>query len=78
MMSRAGREHDCIHRLTARQRQVLTLVAEGRSNSAIARRLGISERGTVQHMSNIYAALGLPDTEDDHRRVLAVLRFLAR
>lgn len=78
MLARASREDIGIDRLTARQRQVLTLIAEGRSNAAIAERLGVSERGIVQHASNIYAELGLADTTDDHRRVLAVLRFLAR
>ena len=77
MLSRATHEHGSVERLTRRQREVLALVAEGRTNAAIAERLGISERAIVQHASNIYTELGLPDNGDDHRRVLAVLRFLA-
>ncbi len=62
--------------LTHRQIEVLALVAEGRSNAAIAARLAISERGVVQHLTNIYTQLGLRPGDDDHRRVLAVLRYL--
>lgn len=65
-----------LERLTPRQREVLALLAEGRSNAAIAARLVISEKAVVQHVSNIYDALGLPTRDDDHRRVLAVLRYL--
>ena len=65
-----------VDRLTARQRQVLQLVAEGRTNSAIADVLRVSERGVVQHLSNIYSQLGLAPAADDHRRVLAVIRYL--
>lgn len=77
MLSRATHEHGAVERLTARQRQVLALVAEGRTNASIAAQLGVSERAVVQHASNIYAELGLPDGGDSHRRVLAVLRYLA-
>jgi len=63
--------------LTPRQRQVLGLMAEGRSNAAIAERLGVTEKAVVRHVSHVYDALGLPDGRDDHRRVLAVLRHLA-
>jgi DNA-binding NarL/FixJ family response regulator len=63
--------------LTERQREVLTLMAEGRSNAAIADRLGITEKAVVRHVSHVYDALGLPEGRDDHRRVLAVLRHLA-
>ena len=63
--------------LTERQREVLHLMAQGMSNAAIARHLVVSEKAVVQHCSNIYAALGLPARPDDHRRVLAVLRYLA-
>jgi DNA-binding NarL/FixJ family response regulator len=66
-----------VERLTGRQQQVLALVAQGRTNAAIASRLGITERAVVQHTSNIYAELGLPTGADDHRRVLAALRYLA-
>jgi DNA-binding NarL/FixJ family response regulator len=64
--------------LTARQREVLELMAAGRSNAAIAGQLVISEKAVVKHASQIYDRLGLPLNSDDHRRVLAVNRFLAR
>jgi DNA-binding NarL/FixJ family response regulator len=62
--------------LTAREHDVLALMAEGRSNSAIADRLAVSERGVEKHISNIFSKLGLPPSESDHRRVLAVLAYL--
>lgn len=77
MMARVSRDVTAVERLTARQRQVLGLIAEGRTNAAIAERLGVSERGITAHITNIYAQLGLPDGTDHHRRVLAVLKFLA-
>jgi DNA-binding NarL/FixJ family response regulator len=64
--------------LTGRQREVLALMAEGRSNAAIAADLSISEKAVVKHASQIYDRLELPPSPDDHRRVLAVNRFLAR
>ena len=64
--------------LTGRQQEVLALMAEGWSNAAIARRLFVTERAVIQHVSNIYDQLGLPVTEHDHRRVLAVLCYLDR
>lgn len=70
------RRDDGVARLSVRRREVLGLVAEGRSNAAIARRLGISEKAVVAHVSGIYETLGLPDDPDDHRRVLAVVRYL--
>ena len=78
MMTRARHTWHDVDRLTDRQREVLALLAEGRSNAAIADRLGLKERGAVQHISNIYEVLGLDDDDDDHRRVLAVLRYLSR
>ncbi len=71
------REPDGLAVLTHRQREVLALMAEGLSNAAIARRLFVTEKAVVQHCSNIYAALDLPPTPDEHRRVLAVLRLVA-
>lgn len=77
MISRARQRHGGLEGLTSRQREVLAAMAQGRSNSSIARLLHISEKAVVQHVSHIYAALDLPDTPDDHRRVHAVVRFLA-
>jgi DNA-binding NarL/FixJ family response regulator len=62
--------------LTAREREVLQLVAEGRSNQAIADALVITLRSAEKYISSIFSKLGLPDTGGEHRRVLAVLRFL--
>lgn len=77
MMARAQRGFAPLQRLTARQREVLALVAEGCSNLAIAARLSVSEKAVVQHVSRIYDALDLPLDTNQHRRVLAVLRFLS-
>jgi DNA-binding NarL/FixJ family response regulator len=62
--------------LTAREREVLQLIAEGLSNPAIAERTGITLRSTEKYVSRLFQKLGLPDTGGEHRRVLAVLRFL--
>ena len=62
--------------LTAREREVLQLVAEGRSNQGIADALSITLRSAEKYVSSIFTKLGLPDTGGEHRRVLAVLRFL--
>jgi DNA-binding NarL/FixJ family response regulator len=62
--------------LTAREREVLGLMAEGRSNGAIARSLVISERAVEKHVGGIFTRLDLPPSDADHRRVLAVLRYL--
>ena len=62
--------------LTGRERSVLALMAEGRSNSAIAARLFLSERTVESHVSSIFGKLSLEDTADDHRRVLAVIAYL--
>ncbi|MDQ6776778.1 MAG: response regulator transcription factor [Actinomycetota bacterium] len=77
MVARARRDDDAIDQLTPRQAEVLALIAEGRSNAAIARRLVITEKAVVQHVSHIYNELGLTLSADDHRRVLAVARYLA-
>jgi DNA-binding NarL/FixJ family response regulator len=63
-------------RLTAREREILELMAEGRSNSAIAQRLFVSEKAVGKHCTSIFAKLDLTPSEDDNRRVLAVLAYL--
>ena len=72
----ASRRTDGLAELTARERDVLALMAEGRSNSAIAAILVVSERAVEKHVSNIFSKLGLAPSDADHRRVLAVLRYL--
>jgi DNA-binding NarL/FixJ family response regulator len=72
----ASRHADALGALTARERGVLALIAEGRSNSAIAGHLRVSERAVEKHISNIFSKLGLPPSDSDHRRVLAVLAYL--
>ncbi|MEU4621385.1 response regulator transcription factor [Actinoplanes sp. NPDC023801] len=61
--------------LTAREREVLGLMAEGRSNGAIAAKLFVGEKAISKHISSIFTKLGLPPSDDDHRRVLAVLAY---
>jgi DNA-binding NarL/FixJ family response regulator len=70
------RHRDPLSALSAREREVLALVAEGRSNTAIARRLVVSEAAVGKHVGNILAKLHLPQTDDTNRRVLAVLTYL--
>jgi DNA-binding NarL/FixJ family response regulator len=72
----ANRQASALGALTAREHDVLALMAEGRSNSAIAGRLAVSERAVEKHISNIFSKLGLPPSDSDHRRVLAVLAYL--
>jgi DNA-binding NarL/FixJ family response regulator len=67
---------DPLDRLTARERQVLALMAEGRSNGGIASTLVISESAVAKHVNSIFTKLDLASADTDHRRVLAVLRFL--
>ena len=78
MVGRSARDDGRVDRLTPRQLQVLGLIAEGRSNLAIAHRLAITEKAVARHAAQIYDTLGLPPSLDDHRRVLAVVRFLDR
>lgn len=77
LLARATKISGPVGKLTPRQLDVLGLMAEGRSNSYIAARLGSSEKAVVHHTSNIYDAFDLPVAADDHRRVLAVVRYLA-
>jgi len=71
-----SRRDDPLSALTPRERDVLGAMAEGRTNVGIATLLGISEGATEKHISNIFGKLELPDSENDHRRVLAVLTYL--
>jgi DNA-binding NarL/FixJ family response regulator len=67
---------DAVSRLTTREREVLELMAEGRSNAAIAESLVVTAGAVEKHITNIFAKLDLPACDDDHRRVLAVLAYL--
>ncbi|XVV07685.1 response regulator [Actinosynnema sp. CA-248983] len=71
-----ARRSDPLERLSPREREVLALLAEGRSNTAIARDLVVSEAAVGKHVGNILAKLGLPPDDDTNRRVLAVLTYL--
>jgi DNA-binding NarL/FixJ family response regulator len=73
---RASRRNDTLATLTPRERDVLALMAEGRSNAAIAEILVVSDRSVEKHTGNIFSKLGLAPSDADHRRVLAVLRYL--
>ncbi|MFD7878148.1 response regulator [Streptomyces sp. NPDC059766] len=70
------RRRDPLQRLTPREREVLALIAEGRSNGSIARELVVSEAAVGKHIGSILGKLDLPQTDETHRRVLAVLAFL--
>jgi DNA-binding NarL/FixJ family response regulator len=70
------RRQDPLHPLSPREREVLALMAEGRSNAGIARVLHVTEAAVGKHVSSILTKLDLPPTDDDNRRVLAVLHFL--
>jgi len=70
------RRNDPLEELTAREREVLGLMAEGRSNQAIAKELVVSERAVEKHVTSIFSKLGLVTSATDHRRVLAVLAYL--
>jgi DNA-binding NarL/FixJ family response regulator len=75
MLGRRRRD-DPLEALTPREREVLGLMAEGRSNAAIAAELVVSDRAVEKHVTGIFSKLDLPASSDDHRRVLAVLQFL--
>jgi DNA-binding NarL/FixJ family response regulator len=70
------RRRDPLEQLTPREREVLALIAEGRSNGAIAKELVVSEAAIGKHIGNILTKLDLPPTDETHRRVLAVLTYL--
>jgi DNA-binding NarL/FixJ family response regulator len=72
----AHREDRRLAALSAREREVLGLLAEGRSNKAIEERLSLSQRGVQKHVTAVFTKLGLPADEDDNRRILAVLEYL--
>ena len=75
LLAHSAPDH-ALARLSPRERQVLELVAEGRSNAAIASALVISDGAVEKHVTNIFTKFDLPVSQSDHRRVLAVLRFL--
>ncbi|WP_433249977.1 response regulator [Actinomadura nitritigenes] len=77
LLDSAGRG-DPLNALTGREQEVLALAAEGLTNAAIARRLVLSGRTVETHMRSIFQKLGIPDTGDGHRRVLAVLAYMSR
>jgi DNA-binding NarL/FixJ family response regulator len=77
LVARAKVADSAIASLTPRQSEVLALMAEGLSNAKIASRMFVTEKAVVQHTSRIYDALGLPPDADAHRRVMAVIRYLA-
>jgi DNA-binding NarL/FixJ family response regulator len=72
----ARRRNDPLDALTTREREVLALMAEGSSNFGIARRLAVAQGNVEKHVNSIMMKLGLPESQDDHRRVLAVVTFL--
>jgi DNA-binding NarL/FixJ family response regulator len=76
LVSRRRHGESSLENLTDREREVLALIAEGRSNHAIAERLYVTEHTVEKHIKNILATLGLPQSTDDHRRVLAVITYL--
>jgi DNA-binding NarL/FixJ family response regulator len=76
LVGRPRRRDDALEHLTDREREVLALMAEGRSNKAIAQRLFVTEHTVEKHVKSILGTLRLPQSPDDHRRVLAVLTYL--
>ncbi|GAA3235304.1 hypothetical protein GCM10020256_53090 [Streptomyces thermocoprophilus] len=72
----ASRRRNALDTLTPREREVLALMAEGRTNQAIAQALTVTDRAVEKHIANIFTKLDLPPSDTGHRRVLAVLRYL--
>jgi DNA-binding NarL/FixJ family response regulator len=78
LLSRRAAEDRPLERLTPRELEVLELMAQGRTNAAIAGKLVVTERAIAKHTANIFAKLSLEVSDDDNRRVLAVLAYLDR
>jgi DNA-binding NarL/FixJ family response regulator len=76
LLAGGGDADDSLAELTPREREVIALVAEGRSNKGIGERLFITERAVQKHVTSIFMKLGLPQSDDDHRRILAVLAYV--
>jgi DNA-binding NarL/FixJ family response regulator len=76
LLTRRAAADDPLRALTPREREVLALMAEGRTNAAIAARLFVTEKAVSKHTNSIFSRLALPPSEDDNRRVLAVLAYL--
>jgi DNA-binding NarL/FixJ family response regulator len=76
LLTRRSAFDDPLTTLTPREKEVLSLMAEGRSNAAIAARMFVTEKAVSKHTNSIFTRLGLPPSEDDNRRVLAVLAYL--
>jgi DNA-binding NarL/FixJ family response regulator len=76
LVGRTRPGNDPVEHLTGREREVLALMAEGRSNKAIAERLFVTEHTVEKHVKSIFGTLRLPPSQDDHRRVLAVITYL--
>ena len=76
LVGRRRQADNPLEHLTEREREVLSLIAEGRSNRAIAERLFVTEHTVEKHVKNILGTLRLPQSPDDHRRVLAVITYL--
>ena len=76
VQTRGGGARGELAALTPREREVLSLMAEGRTNAAIARAMVVTQGAVEKHVTNIFGKLDLPHTDDDHRRVLAVLAYL--
>jgi DNA-binding NarL/FixJ family response regulator len=76
LLTKGRAADDPLNSLTPREHEVLTLVAEGRSNKGIGERLVITERAVQKHVTSIFMKLDLPQSDDDHRRILAVLAYV--
>jgi DNA-binding NarL/FixJ family response regulator len=77
LLTKGRSADDPLNRLTPREREVIELVAEGRSNKGIGERLVITERAVQKHVTSIFMKLELQQSDDDHRRILAVLAYMA-